>query len=125
MVESIKPFKPLPHMMLSDWHKKRASDNAKITKTVVSLEDRQKAVGSIDDFPNDAMTMFLSQNAEQIFEPKKITYCGDWLASQSESHQYYSQYKNAKKVVNWFHLNKEKNKVYLMLMDRTFSKEDI
>jgi hypothetical protein len=42
-------------------------------------EHRLVAVGSDKDFPKDKLLNFLTANAEQLFEPKKILDYGDWL----------------------------------------------
>ena len=61
--------------------------------TVMSKQGRIKAVGTIDDFPQDAMTMYMTKYAEEIFEPKRILDSGDWLKSYREPDQRFEFYK--------------------------------
>ena len=72
-------------MHLSDWHAARAAENEDI-EDFTPIEKRKQAVGSENDFPYDKGSMFFTRHAEKMFEPKKITDCGDWLVSQKEGH---------------------------------------
>ena len=46
--------------------------NLRGKKTVVDLKRRQDAIGAEGDFKNDRLLTFLCENAEKIFEPKRI-----------------------------------------------------
>ena len=71
----------------------RMIEHAKIN-TVMSKEARLKAVGSLDDFPRDVVTTYMTKYCEEIFEPKRILTDGDWLKRYREPDQRFEYYKN-------------------------------
>ena len=53
-------------------------------KTIVDLKRRREAVGKVTDFQQDHVITYLTEHAEEIFEPKRILTGGDWLKSYRE-----------------------------------------
>jgi archaemetzincin len=47
-------------------------------------EDRLAALGTSSDFPQDKLISYMAENAETLFEPKKIKDEGDWLLFHKE-----------------------------------------
>ena len=93
-------------------------------KPVANKEQRLKAVGTANDFPDDAMSIYMTKYAEQIFEPKRILDSGDWLATYREPDQRFEYYKQGKGNIQW--LGPMKNKVYLFIADQnSFTKKQI
>ena len=87
-------------------------------------QTRLRAVGSVDDFPEDAMAIYLTKYAEEIFEPKRILDEGDWLESHREPDQRFEYYKQGKGNIKW--LSPSKNKIYLFIADQSsFTDEQI
>ena len=84
-------------------------------KTVVSKEMRVKAVGTKEDFPEDAMAKYMTAHAEEIFEPKRILDSGDWLKAYREPDQRFEFYKRGNGNIKW--LAPGKNKIYLFIAD--------
>ena len=68
---------------LSERHARAMARHA-VIQPVMTKAQRQKAVGTVQDFPNDAMVTYMTKNAEEIFEPKRILSSGDWLKTQRE-----------------------------------------
>ena len=92
--------------------------------TVVDLKRRKEAVGKVRDFPRDHLITYLTENAEAIFEPKRILTNGDWLKSYREPDQYYEKYANSNNGSHkWLQPNQ--NKLYLFMMDNKFTDSDI
>ena len=92
--------------------------------TVVDLNRRKEAVGKVRDFPNDRLITYLTENAEAIFEPKRILTNGDWLKSYREPDQFFDKYANCNNGSHkWIDPNK--NKLYLFMMDNQFAEADI
>ena len=85
---------------LSAWHKKKMIEHASIVP-VMKQEQRLKAVGTENDFPEDAVTTYITRHAEEIFEPKRILTNNDWLKSYREPDQYFSNYKAGKGNIKW------------------------
>ena len=84
-------------------------------KTVMTKEARLKAVGTEADFPQDAMSIYMTRYAEQIFEPKRVLDSGDWLKSYKEPDQRFEYYKKGNGNIQW--LNQQKNKIYLFIAE--------
>ena len=68
---------------LSEEHAAKMWDHKGI-KPVMNKEGRLRAVGTVNDFPEDAMAIYMTKYAEEIFEPKRILDEGDWLESHRE-----------------------------------------
>ena len=64
--------------------------------TVMTKQQRLKAVGTEQDFPEDPMATYFTRYCEEIFEPKRILSAGDWLKSYREPDQYFSAYKEGR-----------------------------
>ena len=99
---------------LSEEHAMRRWEHQGI-KPVANKEQRLKAVGTENDFPEDAMSIYMTKYSEQIFEPKRILDSGDWLATYREPDQRFEYYKQGKGNIQW--LGPMKNKVYLFIAD--------
>ena len=108
--------------MLSQWHRDRAKRNEDI-EAFTPEEKRIKAVGKDTDFPYDKMCIYMTQQAETLFEPKKIIGPSDWLVSQREGHQTFDWYKAGNGNIKW--IKPGKDKISLFLMDNTFSDEQV
>ena len=59
--------------------------NLKQLKPYANLKRRQTALGEITDFIKDKLITYLTENAENIFVPKRILTSNDWLATQKET----------------------------------------
>ena len=57
--------------------------------------------------------------AEEIFEPKRILSCLDWLGSMKESDQFYESYKQGKGNIKW--VDQNRNKIHLFACDDSFT----
>ena len=79
------------------------------------------AVGTERDFPRDRVVTYMTKFAEEIFEPKRILTNGDWLKTTREPDQRYEYYKQGKMNIKW--LNEQKNKIYLFIVDNSFTEE--
>ena len=96
---------------LSFEHAKRMIEHAQIN-TVMSIAARKKAIGTTSDFPEDAMATYLTQYAEEIFEPKCVLAGTDWLARHREPDQRFTDYRNDQtSKIKW--VTHKKNKIYL------------
>ena len=100
---------------LSEEHAIRMYENSDIDP-VTSKKQRTLAVGSVGDFPQDAMSIYMTKYAEEIFEPKKILDDGDWLNSYREPDQRFEYYKQGKGNIKWLG-DRMKNKVHLFIAD--------
>ena len=90
-----------PGKALSLEHARRMAEHAKIN-TVVSYKMRSKAVGTTGDFPEDVMAIYLTQFAEEIFEPKRVLTDSDWLKKNREPDQRFEYYKKGQgSSVRW------------------------
>ena len=70
------------------------------------------------------MITYMTENAEAIFEPKRILTNGDWLKSYREPDQFYTNYaKTNNGSITWF--GGARNKLYVFPMDSSFKEEDI
>ena len=67
------------------------------------------------------MVTYMSKYAEQIFEPKRILDEGDWLRRHREPDQRFQYYKEGRGNIKW--LSPSKNKIYLFIADKTFTRE--
>lgn len=83
--------------------------------TVVSKQQRLKAVGTEADFPQDVMTTYLTRYAEEIFEPKRVLTDDDWLKRFREPDQLYASYLKGDGNIQW--TSARKNKIYLFIAD--------
>lgn len=92
-------------------------------QTVMTKKQRQLAVGSEADFPDDLVATYMAKHAEEIFEPKRILTSGDWLKSYREPDQRFEYYKQGKGNIKW--LSPAKNKVYLFACDKSFTKDQL
>ena len=90
--------------------------------TVMSKQARLKAVGSVDDFPRDVMTTYLTKYCEEIFEPKRVLTDGDWLKRYREPDQRFEYYQRGNGNIQWVGPNK--NKIYLFIADPDSFTED-
>lgn len=66
----------------------------------------------------------MTENAEDIFEPKRILTGGDWLKSYREPDQFFEKYANCNNGSHKW-ISPDKNKLYLFMMDDGFTNEDI
>jgi len=89
-------------------------------KPVRSKAERTQAVNK-EDF-NDPIIKYLTEEAENLFEPKRIYNGGDWLASHKEKGQTYGMYQGSK-YVNY--VTPKKNTIYLFLLNDDISKDRI
>ena len=103
---------------LSERHARAMARHA-VIQPVMTKAQRQKAVGTVQDFPNDAMVTYMTKYSEEIFEPKRILSSGDWLKSQREPDQYYQSYKEGKLNIKW--VNETRNKIHLFACDNSFT----
>ena len=76
-------------------------------------------MGTVQDFPHDAMVTYMTKHTEDIFEPKRILHSGDWLKTQREPDQYYQSYKEGKLNIKW--VNETRNKIHLFACDASFT----
>ena len=107
---------------LSEWHKRRMIENSGI-KTVMTKEQRLRAIGPKSDFPRDRVCTYMTQYAEEIFEPKRILSDSDWLKRYREGDQYFEHYQRGNGNIKW--LSPQKNKIYLFIVDNSFTQEQI
>ena len=108
---------------LSEWHSERMEEHSEIS-TVMTKQARKLAIGSINDFPEDAMCTYMSKYAEEIFEPKRILTNGDWLKSYREPDQRFDYYRQGRGNIKW--LSPTKNMIYLFIADNnSFTREQI
>ena len=92
--------------------------------TIVDLKRRKEAMGKTTDFRTDKLITYMTENAEAIFEPKRILHSSDWLKSFKEPDQYYEKYaKNNNGSHKW--ISPGKNKLYLFMMDNKFTEANI
>lgn len=84
---------------------------------MASKKKRALAVGTVADFPQDPMAIYMTRYAEEIFEPKRILDDGDWLNSYKEPDQRFEYYKQGKGNIKW--LSPCKDKVYLFIADHS------
>ena len=103
---------------LSEKHARAMARHA-VIQPVMTKAQRLKAVGTVQDFPNDAMVTYMTKYSEEIFEPKRILSSGDWLKSQREPDQYYQSYKEGKLNIKW--VNETRNKIHLFACDDSFT----
>ena len=89
----------------------------------MAKEQRKKAVGAVNDFPQDKVITYMTKNAEEIFEPKRILSDGDWLKTYREPDQRYEYYKQGNGNIKW--LAPPRNKIYLFICDNSFTEEQI
>jgi len=52
--------------------------------TVMTKEQRIRAIGPMDEFSHDLVTTYMSHHAEEVFEPKRILSRDDWLSQHKE-----------------------------------------
>ena len=97
----------------------RAMARHAVIQPVMTKAQRLKAVGTVQDFPNDAMVTYMTKHTEEIFEPKRILSSGDWLKTQREPDQYYQSYKEGKLNIKW--VNETRNKIHLFACDDSFT----
>ena len=76
-------------------------------------------MGTESDFPDDRVVRYMTKYAEDIFEPKRILTNGDWLKTTREPDQRYEYYKQGKGNIQW--LSPNKNKIYLFIVDDSFT----
>ena len=101
-------------------HTKALRDNNR----VVDLKKRKDAARKINDFPKDHLITNLTENAEKIFEPKRIGTIGDWLKSYKEPDQFYKKYAGSmNNSFKW--IRPAQNKPYLFMVDDKFKQADI
>ena len=65
---------------------------------------------------------FLADNAESLFEPKKIKDSGDWLLSQKEGRQSYKWYADGNGGHKW--LGGERQTIYLFCIDDSITPDN-
>ena len=65
----------------------------KAIKPFKDTKYRVEAAGSPEDFKDDSLISYLTQNAEEIYNPKCIISRHDWLACQKENGQTFKRYK--------------------------------
>ena len=92
--------------------------------TVVDRAKRKEAAGRTTDFRDDKLITYLTENAEEIFEPKRILSGGDWLKSFREPDQFYSKYAMSNNGSHKW-ISPGANKLYLFMMDNKFKETDI
>ena len=92
-------------------------------KTVMSNKQRQTAVGTEADFPDDAMMTYMTRHAEQIFEPKRVLDDGDWLNSNMGTDQSFEFYKYGKGNIKW--LSPTQNKIHLFIAENDSFTNDL
>ena len=68
------------------------NETLKGVATVVDRAKRKEAAGKTTDFRTDKLITYLTENAEAIFEPKRILHDRDWLKSFKEPDQFYEKY---------------------------------
>lgn len=107
---------------LSLSHRKRMEAH-KAIKTVMTKEQRLRAIGPLDEFADDVMDKYMASYAEEIFEPKRILSDGDWLVTNREPDQRFEYYKQGKGNIIW--LSPNKNMIYLFISDNSFTDEQI
>ena len=88
-------------------------------KTVMTEEQRIRAIGPMDEFSHDPVTTYMSVHAEEVFEPKRILSKGDWLSKHREPDQRFENYKQGKGHIVW--LSPGKNMIYLFISDNSFT----
>ena len=89
----------------------RMVENADV-KTYSTKEKRMKALGSERDFPKDAMMIYMTRHAEEIFEPKRVLHPGDWLKKYRNPDQFFDAYKRGYAWnIQW--VSPTKNMIYI------------
>ena len=105
---------------LSEWHKKRMLEHASI-KPVQTKDQRIRAIGPKTDFARDRVCTYMTQYAEEIFEPKRVLSEHDWLRRYREPDQRFEYYQRGNGNIKW--LSPGKNKIYLFIIDDSFTQE--
>jgi len=91
--------------------------------TVMNKKSRTKAVGSAQDFADDAMATYLTKHAEQIFEPKRVLSSNDWLARYREPDQFFESYRQGHGSIKW--MTPQHNKVFIFAPDDSFDGQQL
>ena len=86
-----------------------------------TLKQRQDAVVMPNDFAADKLLANMIQNAETLYEPKKVHTASDWLKTQTETGQTPKRFKQGGPNITW--ISKLNKKILLFCLDETIDEE--